>query len=100
MPTSLIYSREAWEARSKESRSSGHVEPPTQGIAGALLNLNGNTSQQLNRDQGLKKSDVVAGRDPQKNPGLVLSTSSTQITDRQQHESDPSQRDRKRAQKI
>ena len=89
MPTSLIYSREAWEARSKESRSSGHVEPPTQGIAGALLNLNGNTSQQLNRDQGLKKSDVVAGRDQQKNPGLVLSTSSTQITDRQQHESDP-----------
>jgi hypothetical protein len=50
--------------------------------------LNGNTSQQLNRDQGLKKSDVVAGRDPQKNPGLVLSTSSTQITDRLQHESD------------
>ncbi len=89
MPTSLIYSREAWEARSKESRSSGHVEPLAQGIAGALLNLSGNTSQ-LNRDQSLKKSDVVAGRDPQKNPALVLlSTVSTQITCRQQHESDP-----------
>jgi hypothetical protein len=96
MPTSLIYSREAWEARLKESRASVHAEPPAQGIAGALSNLSGNTSL-LNRDQGLQKScgDVVvaAGRDPQKNPGLVLlSTVSTQITDRQQHESDPHQK--------
>ena len=60
MPTlSSIYSRKTWEARSKESRASEHVEPPAQGIAGALSNLSENTYM-LNRDPGRKKSNVVA----------------------------------------
>ena len=93
MPTlSSIYSRKTWEARSKESRASEHVEPPAQGIAGALSNLNENTFM-LNRDPGRKKSsgDVEATvKEPQMNPGLVLlSTVSTQITERQQQDSAP-----------
>lgn len=87
MPTSSIYSRKPWEARSKESRASEHVEPPAQGIAGALSNLSENTYM-LNQDPGRKKSsgDVVATiKEPQKDPGLdLLSTVSTQITERQQ----------------
>jgi len=85
MPT--IYSRKTWEARSKESRASEHVELPAQGIAGALSNLSENTYM-LNRDPGRKKSNVVATvKEPQKNPGLVLlSTVSTQITERQQQQ--------------
>lgn len=93
MPTSYIYSRKTWEARSKESRASEHVEPPAQGISGALSNLSENTYM-LNRDQGQKKSNVVATvKEPQKNPGLVLlSTVSTQITERQQQDSAPQQK--------
>jgi hypothetical protein len=69
------------------------VEPPAQGISGALSNLSENTYM-LNRDQGQKKSNVVATvKEPQKNPGLVLlSTVSTQITERQQQDSAPQQK--------
>ena len=86
-----IYSRKTWEARSKKGRASEHiVEPPAQGIAGALSNLSENTFM-LNRDPGRKKSsgDVEARvKEPQMNPGLVLlSTVSTQVTERQQQDS-------------
>lgn len=82
MPTSLIYSREAWESRLKESNLSEQVEPPALGI-----DLSENKSL-LNRDPGRKKSsgDVVATvKEPQKNPV------STQITERQQQDSAPQQ---------